>query len=235
MKASNAPLRNQRTLITAAMALGVLLPVAGAERFVPAEASRRPTRLEAAHGSKVTVIVKSDLVDWEMEGSSIEGAIEVGRGFPIEPGELAFPGGVPASATAWVPVRSLKSTKGGKPYSEALDSFAYERMKAVENPRVLCVLERFALREAAASQAVPHQFEATGHIALAGVTNAVSIRLNVLPLGHKKLRISGQKTLRLTDFGITLKLPGVVDPPTAKLHDEVEVSFEWVLSEHPQP
>jgi hypothetical protein len=185
--------------------------------------------LEAVQGGKVTIAVKSDFFDWEMESSGINGFLEVGPGFPIEPGERASPGEVQAVVRAWVTVQSLKSRKGGKPFSEAFDRYAYEKMKAAENPKVFCELSRFVLKEAAASGSLPYKYEAHGHIAIAGVTNVASISLDVLPLGHGQLRISGQKTLRMTDFGIGLSLPGIVDPPTAKLHNEINVAFEWLV------
>ena len=57
-----------------------------------------------------------------MESPIIGGMLEVGAGFPTEPGQAVTPGKVEAKADAFIQVRSLKSVeKDGKPYSDKMD------------------------------------------------------------------------------------------------------------------
>src|SRR5438552_2956118 len=79
--------------------------------------------------NKVKIEGTSTIHDWEVEGTMIGGHIEVGSGFPAEPGQEVKPGKVDARVEAFIPVRSLHSVKDGKPYSDKMNETMYDNMK----------------------------------------------------------------------------------------------------------
>jgi polyisoprenoid-binding protein YceI len=77
-------------------------------------------------------------------------------------------------------------------------------------------------------------FEAKGDLAVAGVTNQLTMTVNVLPLGDKKLKVTGATNLKMTSFKI--------DPPAPKIAlgmiktgDDVKLIFEWMLAQRKAP
>jgi hypothetical protein len=67
-------------------------------------------------------------------------------------------------------------------------------------------------------------------LTLAGVTNKLTMAVNVLPLGEGKLKISGTTALKMTDYKI--------DPPAPKIAlgmiktgDDVKLIFEWMVAQ----
>src|SRR5258708_2936915 len=88
------------------------------------------------------------------------------------------------------------------------------------------------LKEHGKSKDDPYVFEAKGQLAVAGVTNDVTMPVKVLPLGDKKLKISGTTTLKMTDFK--------VEPPNPlglgiKTGDEVKIIFDWMVTQRATP
>src|SRR5690242_8983030 len=156
-----------------------------------AQAADATTKFSARSGSKMRMEGTSNIHDWQVESPLILGSLEVGQNFPVEPGQSVTPGKVDAKAEAWVTVRSLKSKeKDGKPYSDKMDEVMDEKMKMPEFPKVIFRLTDLTLKEPAKSKEAPYGFEAKGDLAVAGVTNSITMPVNVLLLGEKKLKIS---------------------------------------------
>jgi hypothetical protein len=193
------------------------------------QAADGPTRFYAHSGSKVRIEGTANMIHthWLVTCPIIGGYLEAGPGFPIEPGQAATPGKVEAKAEPFIAVRSLRSANDdGTPYSEDMDKIMYEHLKADQDRKMqICFhLTDLTLKEPAKSKDAPYVFEAKGTLGVAGVTNQVTMPVNVLPLGDKKLKISGTATLKMTDFKM--------EPPTAlagalKTGDAVKVGFEW--------
>jgi hypothetical protein len=191
------------------------------------------TRFEARPGSKVRIEGISTRSDWQVESRLIGGFLEVGPNFPTTPGQSVRLGRLQARAEVFVPVHSLKSVeKGGQPFSDEMDHIMYEKFAAQDDPRAKITynLTELVLREIPKSKDEPYVFDSKGALAIAAVTNAVTMPLNVLPLGNKKLKISGTTSIKMTDYKI--------QPPTPKLSfgplktgDEVKLIFEWVLAQ----
>jgi polyisoprenoid-binding protein YceI len=193
-------------------------------------------RLRAdTQGSKMRIEGTSNIHDWQVESKLIGGFMEVGQNFPMEPGQAVSPGKVEAKVEAFVPVRSLKSLeKDGKPYSDKMDEVMYEKFMVDKFQRVTFHLTDLALKEAAKSKETPYTYDATGELAVAGVTNKISLPVNVLPLGDKKFKISGTVAIKMTDYKI--------DPPAPKIAlgmiktgDDVKLLFDWSLKAAPAP
>ncbi len=172
---------------------------------------------------------------WAVESHLIGGYLEAGPDFPIEPGQDVKPGKVEAKAEPFIPVRSLKSVEdNGEHYSDAMDNVMYEHLKAKDNPKALINyhLTELTLKEPAKSKDAPYQFEAKGQIVIAGETNAVTMPVEVLPLGNKQLKITGTTAVKMTDFKISPPAPlGFA----LKTGDEVKLIFTWMVAPRATP
>ena len=62
-----------------------------------------------------------------------------------------------------------------------MDDIMYGKMQAAEYPRIYYRLTEFTLKEAAKAKDAPYVFEANGELAVAGVTNKVTMPVNVTP------------------------------------------------------
>ncbi len=212
------------TLITSTITLLLLaaasLPAAG-----------QMTTYAARSGSKMRIEGTSNIHDWQVESPFIGGMMEVGPGFPMEPGQAVTPGKVEAKADVFIQVRSLKSVeKDGKPYSDKMDEIMWEHLKEADYKRIVYRLTELTLKEAPKAKDAPYVFDAKGDLAVAGVTNNIPMVVNVLPQADKKLEITGTVTFKMTQFK--------VDPPAPKIAlgliktgDEVKLIFKWVLGQ----
>ena len=90
----------------------------------------------ARPGSKVRIEGTANIIHptWQVESSVIGGTLELGPGFPLAAGQALEPGPVPAQATAFISVRSLKSVEpDGRPYSDQMDEVMYEHLREEQN------------------------------------------------------------------------------------------------------
>jgi hypothetical protein len=217
-----------RTVIAGNIALLLLATTA-----LPAAAET--TTYAARSGSKMRIEGTSNIHDWQCESPFIGGMLEVGAGFPMEPGQAATPGKLEAKADVFIQVRSLKSVeKDGKPYSDKMDEVMWEHLKEEKNKRIFYHLTGLTLKEAVKAKDAPYVCEASGELGVAGVTNKVTMTVNVLPMADKKLKISGNLPLKMTDYK--------VEPPSPKIAmgliktgDDVKLVFEWVLAQRKLP
>ena len=193
------------------------------------------TKLNARAGSKMRMEGTSNIHDWQVEATLIGGFIEVGPNFPLEPGQSASPGKIEARGDTFIMIRSLKSLeKDGKPYSDKMDEVMYGKLKVEDSPRITYHLDELTLKEAAKSKDAPYVCEAKGQLAVAGVTNQITMPVNVLPLGDKKLKISGTTTVKMTDFKIEPPAPKIA-LGMIKTGDEVKLIFDWMVGPRTQP
>src|SRR5438876_1044244 len=141
---------NKRNSVAAPAALMLLL--AGL-----LHAADRMTRFVGQSDSKVRIEGSSTVHDWWVEGKLIEGSIEAGTGFPIEPGQDAKPGKVKALVDISIPVRSLKSVgKNGEAYSTNMDAAMYGKLNEQTSPRIRYHLNELLLRAAPKSNDEPY-------------------------------------------------------------------------------
>ena len=215
---------NKQTLMSGTVAL---LLLAGA----CSRAAETMTRFDSRSGSKVRIEGTSSVHDWQIEGKIIGGFLETGANFPSEPGQTVQPGKVEAHAEAFIPVRSLASIeKDGKPYSTHMDDIVYEKLHEATNKKILFHLTELVLKEPAKSKDTPYVFDSKGELVVGGVTNAISMPVNITPLGDKKLKITGSTMVKMTAFKI--------DPPAPSLGlgliktgDEVKLLIEWMVAQ----
>ena len=211
-----------RSLITGSVAL-ILLVSLSAQAADSIKLYSRP-------GSKMKIHGTANILhtEWDVESPTIIGSLEASPGFPTEQGQALTPGKVDAKADVIVMVRTLRSVEpDGKPYSDKMDDIMYEKLLATNAAaKITFHLNELTLKETAKDKDSPYLFEAKGDLGVAGVTNQITMPVNVLPLGAKKLKISGATAVKMTDFKI--------DPPKVTLihliaGDEVKLSFDWMV------
>ncbi|MGH9648071.1 MAG: sigma factor-like helix-turn-helix DNA-binding protein, partial [Bryobacteraceae bacterium] len=203
------------------------LPSVQAPRQVVYGPAAAFTRFTTVGPAKVRIEGTSSIHDWQVEGKSVGGYLEVGPGFPVEPGQAATPGKVEAKGEAKIPVRSLFSIEeDGKKYSDRMDEVMYEHMRAKEYPWIVYKIEELTIKEPAKRKDAPYVFEAKGALGVAGITNTITMPVNVTPLSNGTIKITGTTDLKMTSFK--------VDPPNPlglgiKTGDEVKLRFEWLV------
>jgi len=193
------------------------------------------TKYGARSGSKMRIEGTSNIHDWQVESSLIGGSLDVGVNFPSEPGQAVEAGKVEANGSAFVTVRSLKSIKkDGTPYNDKMDEIMYEKLKDQEFKRITYYLTELTLKEAAKSKEAPYVYEAKGNLVVGGITNAITMPVNVLPLGDKKLKISGTTNFKMTDFKIEPPAPKIA-LGLIKTGDDVKIIFDWMVAAKAAP
>jgi YceI-like domain len=194
-------------------------------------AAAQKVQYSARSGSKIRLEGTSNIHDWQVEGSLIGGSLQAGPNFPTEPGQQVKPGKLDAEANAFIMVRGLHSIeKDGRPYSDAMDDRMYQAMRADQNRQITFHLTELTLKEPAKSKEAPYECEAKGDVALAGVTNAVTMPVKIQPLADKKLKVSGSTTLKMTSFKIEPPAPKIA-LGMIKTGDDVKVIFDWMLAQ----
>ncbi len=196
-----------------------------------AQAAGQMTTYAARAGSKMRIEGTSNIHDWQVESPFIGGMMEVGPGFPTEPGQAVTPGKVEAKADVFIQVRSLKSIeKDGQPYSDKMDEIMWEHLKEVQHKRIVYRLTELTLKEAPKAKDAPYVFDAKGDLAVAGVTNKIAMVVNALPLADKKLEITGTTTLKMTDYKVEPPAPKIA-LGLIKTGDDVKLIFKWVVGQ----
>ena len=198
---------------------------------VSLQAAEQTTTYAARSGSKMRIEGTSNIHDWQVESPFIAGMMEVGPGFPTEPGQAVTPGPVAAKADVFIQVRSLKSIeKDGKPYSDKMDEIMWEHLREPANKRIFYRLTELKLKEAPKAKDAPYVFDAKGDLAVAGVTNNIAMVVNVLPLPENRLENTGSTTFKMTDFKVEPPAPKIA-LGLIKTGDEVKLIFKWILAQ----
>jgi len=181
------------------------------------------TRFVAQPGSTVTIKGSCDVHDWNIQGNEIGGFAEFGSGFPVKPGPATKLGKVPAHLEGFIPVRSLHISEG-----RTMDKAMYQKFGELTNPRIYFYFSELSWKTVPDANGAPHVFDARGELVVAGVTNQISIPINVFSLAGDRLKITTTASVKMTDFGIP--------PPqwhganfTIKYQDNVELSVEWLV------
>jgi len=218
-----------KTLIAGSIACGLL---AGVSLW----AAEGTVRLGATQGSKVRIEGTANMIHthWEVESKLIGGSIEAGPNFPLEAGQAVTPGKVDAKVDAFIPVRSLKSMDDGKPYSDSMDDIMYDKLKAQAYSKILYHLTELTLKEVPKSKDAPFVFDSKGDLVVAGVTNSISMPVQITFVGEKKLKITGNVAVKMTQFKIEPPAPKIA-LGALKTGDEVKLFFEWMVEQKKAP
>ena len=186
----------------------------------------------ARPGSKVRIEGTANIIHptWQVESSVIGGTLELGPGFPLAAGQALELRLVPAQATAFISVRSLKSVEpDGRLYSDQMDEVMYQDLREEENKLIRYRLVELTLIGVTNyNNDLLYELDSRGDLVVAGVTKEITMPVFVLPLGNGRLKISGGTSLNMSSFGIA--------PPDInlvvghiKVGDEVSIKFDWVV------
>src|SRR2546426_1096162 len=187
------------------------------------------TRYDARGGSKMRIEGTSVIHDWRAESPPLRGFLEVGPGFPTELGQSATPGKMEARSEAIIPVTSLVPLKSnGTPEDPKMSETMYKMLKQTNFAFIVFRLSELTLKEAPKTKDAPYIFDSKGDLAVAGVTNKLSMTVNVFPLADKKLKITGTTPLKMTDFKIE---PATFIIPAFKTSEDITIKFEWLLGQ----
>jgi hypothetical protein len=199
-----------------------VIPVAASGSFIRYAAFSRPglTNFVRIEGT-------STIHDWQVEGRLIGGSVELGTELPTQPGARAVAGTMDAKVNAFIPVRSLKSVeKDGSAYSSPMDEIMYRKLLEQSYKRITFTLTSLTLKEEPRSITEGSIYEATGKLAVAGVTNAITMPVTVLPDVAGRIQFAGSVKVKMTDFKITPPSP-TFGGVSIKTGDEVTLRFAW--------
>ncbi len=195
--------------------------------FCPAALGAEYTvRYEPAPGeSAVQLLGTSNLHDWTIKGTVIEGYVDVNETCQLNPKvqELTGLNQVMASVKthAEIPVPSLKSGHSG------MDKNTYKALKSDQYPRIIYNLDQISIRTQPQPPQMTATFDTVGRLSVAGATRTIPMTVTAEPLDDTQFRVSGQIAVKMTDFGIR--------PPTAlfgtlRTGDAMTIEFSWVLN-----
>jgi hypothetical protein len=229
--ASSAPRHSGRALAAMSVhvttiAVGVLFLVCRAVQVEGAE-EHRPTdvkRFDALSG-RITILGHENIHDWKAEGTMIAGFLEALPGFPSAPKDSRER--VVTRAEVFIPVRNLKAVgESWEPYNEQRTTMIQKKLHAEEHPKISFRLTEFHAAGVPSSAPASYHFDSAGELVIAGVTNRVSMPLQIVPLTGAKLKISGRTNLKQSDFNIAPKPKPAFEPWDS---DTVDIAFEWIV------
>lgn len=182
--------------------------------------SADPVRYQATPGSKIKLEGTSTIHDWTVEGGILGGFIEFQSDYPLDISKPSSETKVTPKVEVNVPVRSLKS--GKKP----MDDIMHDNLKVKDNPTIKYALTEWKARDRKAGE--PLLFDTKGNLTVAGVTKPIDMLVTLSPEGNK-LKATGSKELKMTDFGMKPPAPAI-GLGLIKTADEVKVTFEWLTA-----
>jgi polyisoprenoid-binding protein YceI len=172
-------------------------------------------RYQASPGSTMKIDGTSTVHDWSVESKIIGGFIEFESDAALDPAKTASD--VKAKVEVTVPVSSLKSGK------KLMDEIMHDAMNIKDHKVVKFTLKE--IKPQARKAGEPLKFDTKGDLSGAGVTKPIDMVVTLVPEGDK-LKATGSKQLKMTDFGIKPPAPAV-GLGLIKTADDVTVSFEW--------
>jgi hypothetical protein len=184
-------------------------------------------RYEPAPGeSHVEIDGTSNLHDWSIKGTLIEGYIDVNEtcrfNIAIEMEKLLALEKVKVSLKTHVeiPVKSLKSGHSG------MDDNTYKALRSRQYPKIIYNMEKVSVKTLPKPPDLTAEFDTVGRLSIAGVTRTLKMPVTVKALEDQQFEISGSTKIRMTDFGVT--------PPTAifgllRTGDQITIHFIWTL------
>lgn len=192
-----------------------LIAAAAALAFTTTALAQDLTKFDSKPGTQLKMDGTSSIHDWSVQSAIVAGTMELDSGFWANP-TAAKPGKVNAKVITSIPVRTLKSG------TKAMDDRMYDAMKQTQFPKIEYRLTELTLKETPKSATGPFNFESTGELAVAGVTNKVSFPVT-MTRADKALKVNGSTAVKMTSFGITP--PGLI--LGIKTGDEVKITFDW--------
>lgn len=196
-----------------------------------ATAADSPTKYQGMPiGSKIVIDGDSTTHKWSMVGQMIGGTIFLDPGVTLENTQATLPvkdGVLSAKVQAIISVRALHSTASTKP--DIMDNLYAEALKDTQFPRIVYTATQLKLKEGHVA-GKPFEFESTGNLSIAGVTNIITmpVTIDTDSTDKRKIRVKGSAPLKMTAFGIKPPAPNI-GLGLMKCADDVTVTFDWLL------
>jgi polyisoprenoid-binding protein YceI len=164
-----------------------------------------------------------------MEGMMIGGFAEFAAGAQLDAAQTTpsglKEGKMPVKVHALIPVQSLHSKAEHAP--DIMDHLMQEHLKADQFARIEYTLTDMTFKGPHAA-GKPFEFDTSGELSIAGVTNKVSFPVTIEPSGVNKIKINAVVPLKMTAFG--------VDPPAPNIGlglmrcgDDIKIIIDWTL------
>jgi polyisoprenoid-binding protein YceI len=169
-------------------------------------------------GTKVKLDGTSTVHDWTVESTVIGGFIEFDSETVLDPAKVS--GEVKAKVEVNVPVTSLQSGK------KLMNEIMHDALKVKDHKQIKYVLKEMKAQDRKAGD--PLKFDTKGDLTVAGVTKPIDMVVTLVPEGNK-LKATGSKQLKMSDFGIKPPAPAV-GLGLIKTGDEITVTFEWLTT-----
>lgn len=175
----------------------------------------------AKPGSKMRIDGTSSVHDWSAESVLVSGRMTLDPSFPTDPSSKELkPGKLEATADVSVGVRTFRCSSG-----EAMDAVMRESMDAKNHPRIEYKLKELVFKEFKDNALV---FDSTGDLTVHGQTKSITMPVQITRVDAKNLKITGNTSVKMTDFGIQPPAPKLLPIKTG---DEVKLAFEWNLQQ----
>jgi polyisoprenoid-binding protein YceI len=179
----------------------------------------------------VTIQGTSTFHDWEMKGPNIGGFLEFPVGVSFDTNQAALPGLanglLPVTGQATIPVRNIHAQVEHLP--DVMDGLMQDALKQTNYAAIQYKVSELKLVQPhLAGQ--PFTFDATGNLAIAGVTNKVSFPVTITLVDKTKIKITGSAKLKMTDFKVQPPAPSIAGLGVMKCGDEVTILFDWTLA-----
>jgi polyisoprenoid-binding protein YceI len=182
-------------------------------------------------GTSVKIDGTSTAHDWEMQGNLIGGFVEFGAGVKLDASQTTIPGApdgnVPVKVHALIPVTSVHSEAEHMP--DVMDHLMQEHLKADQFRFIQYNLTSMTFKGPhAAGQ--PFEFDTTGNLSIAGVTNQVGFPVTITMPEPGKIKINATVPLKMTSFQIDPPAPNI-GLGLMRCSDDVKIVIAWTLKE----
>jgi hypothetical protein len=179
-------------------------------------------------GSEMRIDGKATGKSWDCVGKIIAGDFKVDSAWKTDPSLKSVaslgPGKTPPECVVTIPVRSLKSSGG-----RIMDNRMLSEMSADKHPNIQFKLTELVLDSDVPESGSPVKFNATGGLAISGVTNTVTFPLTMERVANDRLKFIGTYSTKMSEFGIK--------PPEftvlgigLRTADEITLTWTWTTA-----
>jgi hypothetical protein len=110
-----------------------------------------------------------------------------------------------------------------------MDEIMHDALKVKDHPQINYVLKEMKLKDPARKAGSPLEFDTKGDLTVAGKTQSIDMVVSMQMMEGGKVKTTGTKTVKMTDFGISPPSPKVA-LGFIKTADDVKITFEWVTA-----
>ena len=177
-------------------------------------------RFTPATTSTVKISGTSTLHPWAVEGSTINGSIDVAPEIAANPANAAsWSSDKAALVSVKIPVTDIKAEH------DRMTRIMLEALKAKDFPEVRYEMSK-AIPDPATADAFV--FKTEGKLTIAGVTRDVQMNVTATRGADQQYVLTGSVPIKMTDYGIT---PPVTMLGALKTGNDVTVSFRWTVNQ----